>query len=248
MGTIKVTNSFLVGESVTISNIVSGGPGSYDGTFTLLTATSTQFTYNLGSSNPGTETSVTGATVSGWVATVTTANSFVAGQTVSITGVGGNAGPGTYNGTVTLLSPSSPGTSFTYALLNNPGGSATTFGAVNYNTITVTASNTFTTGSVVVAGIVGATALNGTFPLVSANSGNFTYIVPANPLLGTAFGTATVNNAVTEGGTTTTEGYLTDSADGESAGIAGYEQTPGGTTSGEGREPFRGRSGAVRQR
>jgi len=61
--TVYAANTgFKQGQSVTVGDVSSGGPGSYDGTFTLPhDASGTSFTYGL-SSNPGTSTS------GGWAA------------------------------------------------------------------------------------------------------------------------------------------------------------------------------------
>ncbi len=50
--TIDAVNTFSVGQSVTIAGMVSPGPGSFNGTYTILSATATEFTYAL-AVNPG---------------------------------------------------------------------------------------------------------------------------------------------------------------------------------------------------
>ena len=59
--TVGSNTNFTVGSTVVISGITSGGPGTFDGTFTITgTSSSNKFTYAVASS-PGTAT-VTGAT------------------------------------------------------------------------------------------------------------------------------------------------------------------------------------------
>jgi hypothetical protein len=105
-------------------------------------------------------------------------------------------------------------------------------GTINTATITTTAAHNFQVGqSVTITGVV-PSGYNGTFTIASVPSTTtFTYALATNPGPYTSGGSAAVPPALTEGGTTTTEGYLTDAADGHSLGIAGYNQAPGGSTS-----------------
>src|SRR5262249_19739619 len=156
------------------------------------------------------------ATAAGPFATITAnagVNTGLVGQTVIVANVNGSNNTN-YNGSVKVTAATA--TTLTYAVLTDPGTADLTAGpAGTYNPATITAANSFATGnSVTVAGVTGATTFNGTFTIVSANATSFTYYVASNPLLGTRFGTGTVLTALTEGGTNTGEGYLTNSADG----------------------------------
>ena len=99
-------------------------------------------------------------------------------------------------------------------------------------TITTAAPHGFTAGqSVVIAG-VSVGGYNGTFSIVAAPTTTTFTITVASGLASATGGTATVaSNSLTLAGTTTTEGYLTDSADGHILTIGGYNQVPGGSTS-----------------
>src|SRR5262249_43061477 len=77
--TITAANSFVVGQAVTIAGIP---PAGFNGTFTIATATSSSFTYNL-AADPGTPvTFASTATATGFTATITTAasHSFIVGH------------------------------------------------------------------------------------------------------------------------------------------------------------------------
>src|SRR5262249_50487584 len=142
---------------------------------------------------------------------------------------------GNYNGNKVVTGTTA--TTLTYAVVSDPGSPAdlTAGPTLTYNTATVTAANSYAAGnSIVVAGVTGATTFNsGTsgVTILTANSTSFTYYVPSNPIAGTKFGTANVLGALTEGGTSSGEGYVTLSQDGHSIEIAGYSQVPGSSTS-----------------
>jgi hypothetical protein len=250
--TFTAANSFVVGQTVTVSGMT---PSGYNGTYTVLTASSTNFTvaeatslgngtafgsaagtaaftYYVLAGDPGTAT-LSSATASGIFATITAntgVNTGLVGQSVIVANINGTSNTN-YNGTVTVTAATS--TTLTYAVLTDPGIADLTSGpTVTFNTATVTATNSFSTGnSVTVAGVTGATTFNGVFTILTATGSNFTYYIASNPIKGTKFGTATVLGAVTEGGTSTGEGYLTNSADGHSIFVAGYNQTTTNSTS-----------------
>ncbi len=101
VGTVTTASvhGFSVDDVVHVSGIT---PSAYNGTYTILTSSSTQFTYTLTApSNPGS------LTIPGSV-----------GEVVIVSGITPNA----YNGTYTVVSSTS--TQFTYALPSDPGGSA----------------------------------------------------------------------------------------------------------------------------
>jgi hypothetical protein len=182
--TFTATNTFLVGQTVTVASV---NPTTYNGTYTVLSATGTQFV----------------------VAKATDPGAYVSG--------------GTATGTAALR----------YAVLTNPGTADLTAGpTVTYNTATVTASNSYAAGnSIAVAGVTGATTFNGTVTILTASSSSFTYYVASNPITGTKFGTANVLGALTESGIATGEGYITNSSDGHTLVVSGYNQVPGSSTS-----------------
>src|SRR5262249_38813545 len=113
--TITAANSFSVGQAVTIANVTGSiVPGGYNGTFTTLTATSSSFPLAQ-ATNPGLAPFAGRATATGFVATITAANSFLVGQSVTIAGITGSLIAGGYNGTFTVASATT--TSFTYNVL-----------------------------------------------------------------------------------------------------------------------------------
>jgi hypothetical protein len=100
-------------------------------------------------------------------------------------------------------------------------------------TATTTAPHGFSAGQVVVITGASISGYNGTFTIAAVpTSTTFTYTA-ASGLADASGGTATVStNSLTLAGTTTSEGYLTDSADGHILAVGGYNQVPGGSTSG----------------
>jgi hypothetical protein len=154
--TTNAANGFVTGQLVTIADVY---PGSYNGTFAVTVISPTTFMYTLPlAANPGPGTTfgnatllssfansrfealngtqiystspssvakISAATWSNNIATITTmvAHGFYSGEFVTISGVT----PSGYNGTyaVAVTSP----TTFTFALLTNPGGPGSAFGA-----------------------------------------------------------------------------------------------------------------------
>ena len=130
------TTKPIAGTSITVSGMT---PTGYDGTFTVVSSTSTSVTYSL-TTNPGAVTAdgsivairaiaVTGASWSsgsGGQATLTFASTTAPfpGTQINVSGVS----PSGYNGTFTIVSSSS--TSVTYAKASNPG-SYTSGGEIN---------------------------------------------------------------------------------------------------------------------
>ncbi len=162
IATITAANTFSAGQTVVITSMT---PNGYNGTFTIASATSTYFTYALGTSQtPGTAfgaatvtgsaigtattgnrsltitplvVPITAATWNAGVATITAGNTFSAGQTVVIAGIAPNG----YDGTFVIASADA--TSFTYALASNPGVGST-FGTASlsgFAAITITATD-----------------------------------------------------------------------------------------------------------
>jgi FG-GAP-like repeat len=165
VATITAANTFTAGQTVVITGMT---PSGYNGTYTIASATPTDFTYALGASQVsatgfgtatltgaplGTATTanrtltitpvalpITAATWSAGTASITAANSFSAGQTVVIAGVT----PTGYDGMFLITGANA--TSFTYALPSDPGGNGATFGTASpagsaIITLTVTDGN-----------------------------------------------------------------------------------------------------------
>jgi hypothetical protein len=147
------------------------------------------------------------------LATITTkANGYVPGQTVLISGVGGATG---VNGTWTIVSVPST-TTFTVSLTTNPGTftsgggvSSTQLGvtAVTWSGVTnlaaiTTAANAaaYVPGqTVVIAGVGGATGVNGTWTVAATpapTTTSFSFSLTTNPGTYTTGGTVTANIAI----------------------------------------------------
>ena len=184
--TIVAANTFKAGQTVVIAGMT---PAALNGTFTIISATATNFTYSI-DTNPGAATAFGTATVG--IVTITAPNNFEAGQTVVITGMT----PAAYNGTYTIVYADT--TEFTYALAANPG-TATAFGAAAIGIETVTTDDdNFTVGqTVVIEGMTPAT-LNGAFTILTVDPAthSFTYAVQPSPGTPTAFGTAFGNEGI----------------------------------------------------
>jgi hypothetical protein len=82
----------------------------------------------FGGTTPSAITAATWANTNGGTATITAPNSYVAGQTVVVSGIAGTTG-GNFNGTFVVLSASS--TQFTYFLATQPTGTPTFTGATS---------------------------------------------------------------------------------------------------------------------
>ena len=161
--TTASSHGFSVGGVVHVSGIT---PSAYNGTYTILTSSSTQFTYTLiAPSNPG------NLTVPGSV-----------GEVVIVSGIT----PGAYNGTYTVLTSTS--TQFTYALplLTDPGslnfylGSGgplitTATWASNVATLTTASAHGLSPGDVVLLSGLAPTDYNGTHTVTTSTTNQFTY-------------------------------------------------------------------------
>ena len=139
--------------------------------------------------------SPTGATESGTTVTITTttAHNLVAGESVTIAGVGVTG----YNGTFTIVSVPTTNT-FTYT--DTAGLAASGGGTVTTPNVTVTTSvpNDFTVGQMVTITGLTPSAFNGTFKVVAVlNPTTFTYSNPTSGLTATTtVGNATVTSDV----------------------------------------------------
>lgn len=140
--TTSTAHGFSVGQSVTISGV---SDSSFNGTFTIVSVpTIASFTYSQSGSNAtsngGTATSgassVTILTASVVTITTATAHAFLAGQSVTISGVSDSS----FNGAFSITSAPSAST-FTYAQTGpnatSGGGTATS----SSNSVTVTATS-----------------------------------------------------------------------------------------------------------
>lgn len=210
VATVTAANSFKAGQQVVIAGVT---PSGYDGTFTIASANSTSFTYPLATypGEPGGTAVITAASWAGNVATITAANTFSAGETVTITGMtpagynganisivsatptqftfdlGTNPGPGTVFGTAALVGATSIGTATTGSrtLTITPLADAITAATWNAGTATITTSNSapdnFTAGQTVVIAGVTPSGYDGSFTILTANSTGFTYALANNP-------------------------------------------------------------------
>ena len=136
--TVTTNDQTLVpGQQVVIAGVVGDPFRDYNGTFRVLAANDTTFTFtdpfsNLDPTNGGTATLasafITSATEAGNTVTITTAvpYGFVAGQSVVVTGVN----IGGYNGPFDVLATPSP-TTFTYTDSANAGLANGSGGTVN---------------------------------------------------------------------------------------------------------------------
>jgi len=137
-------HEFLIGDSVAVLNV----DGTFDGTYTITAKTDTTLSYaktagNSASSRIGDVTfSINNKVLTGEVATLTTTatHSFLAGETVVVTGV-----DSTFNGTYVITNPITA-TTFSYAKAGesnvisaavSPAGTA----VVNRSTATATVAN-----------------------------------------------------------------------------------------------------------
>ena len=134
--TVTIPNNFTAGEMVVISGLT---PASFNGTFTIVNATSSSFTYANTTSGTSTTAGTAGA-ITGFVTpvvpgasevgstvtiTTTAPHGFAIGQSITLAGVPALG----YDGTFTITSVPSP-TSFTYTdaatgLPNSGGGGVT---------------------------------------------------------------------------------------------------------------------------
>jgi YVTN family beta-propeller protein len=153
------SNNFIAGQSVTISGMTGTGAFLNGGPYTVLGATPTLFEVTVASANIA-QTTDTGSATGTAIATITTnapstGNSFVVGQTVTISGM---TGTGAFlNGTHVVL----PGTTTTQFLVSTASstsiaqtadaGTATgqITGTAIEGTATVTAPNSYTAGTLV---------------------------------------------------------------------------------------------------
>src|SRR5262249_2611931 len=82
--TITAANSFVAGQIVNVSGLT---PTGYNGTFTLLSATSAQFTYAL-ATNPGAATTIAGASAQLLPTLVTNEIASAQGQAPTVVEIG----------------------------------------------------------------------------------------------------------------------------------------------------------------
>ncbi len=290
--TVAVTTTNPLPYALSATGIylaITGNSGTnINGSYPITITGQTSFTYTSASAiagtggtvSPASSVAVTSAAVSGSTVTITSAaNTFVAGQSVTIAGDTGT----NINGTFTILSvtsstvfkyvstgatagtggtatgPTQLTSSATAAYLDDFTGttqntsntvnlptagittaagttSATITGAVwnsGVATITTAAAHGLQAGQLVTIASVNPAAYDGTFTILSVpTTTTFTYGLFNTPGAYASGGTALVaQGALTEGGSATTQGYLTDSLDGHSISIAGYNQIVGSSTS-----------------
>jgi hypothetical protein len=102
-------------------------------------------------------------------------------------------------------------------------------------TATTSAAHGFAVGESVTISGSSVSGYNKTFTITAVTSTTFTFTATSG--LGSATGgTASVTRFLTESGTSTGEGYITSSLDGQTLGIAGYNVAAGNSTSGVNRD------------
>jgi hypothetical protein len=160
---------------------------------------------------------------------------------VLVTQVGTGSGALSGTGTSTYLDEYTPtGTSTgTQVALSNASTLTATITTISESgttaTATTMAAHGFATGEKVTIAGSSVSGYNATFTITAVTSTTFTFTATSG--LGSASGgTASVTNYLTELGTTTTEGYLTDATDGHTVSIAGYNVAPGTSNSGVNRD------------
>ena len=196
LATVTTTNphGLVTGNQIVVSDVT---PAAYNGTFKVTVLNATQFTYTMASTPAtnatanGTSYAITSITNTGTGALVTTAaaHNLYTGNIVTVAG----ATPSQYNGTFAITRQSA--TTFTYALVSNPGGDATVVGTYSVAVAALsTISNTGTTANAVTATnhglftgnqvtITGCTPsdYNGTFIITKLSDVQFSYVMATTP-------------------------------------------------------------------
>jgi hypothetical protein len=204
--TTNVAHGLVTGNQIVMSGIT---PAAYNGTFIITVLNATQFTYVMATSpatnstSNGSSYSISAITNIGTGALVTTAadHNLFTGNTVVITG----ATPSAYNGTFTITKQSA--TTFSYALLSNPGGNATVVGSYSVPafapnsitnagalaTVTTLAAHGLITGNQVTVSGCTPTDYNGTYIITVTSPTSFTYTMATTPpTIATTIGTYVV--------------------------------------------------------
>jgi hypothetical protein len=220
--TVTVTTSagsgFSAGQLVTIAGTTGGT--NINGNFVLTSASGTTLKYI--SSGAVAATGFTGATA----ASVTPLSSSATSSYLTDYSVNPTAGTAAQNTVNTVGLPTAT------AAVTVSGASWD----INNNTITfssATATN-LQAGQLVTVTGVNPAAFNGTYIILTTpTTTSFTVGLLKNPGVYVSGGSAVVaQNAFTQGGTATTSGYLTTSADGHSIVVGGNVQVPGSSLSG----------------
>lgn len=187
-------HGLVTGNQVVISGVT---PAAYNGTFSITVVNATTFTYEMASTPStdatanGTDYAITSITNTGTGALVTTASAhnLYTGNIVVVAG----ATPSAYNGTYAITRQSA--TTFTYALIANPGGNATVVGTYSVAAVTIsglshsgdTANATTSTSHGLLTGnqitVSGSTPseYNGTFIITRINDTQFSYVMASEP-------------------------------------------------------------------
>ena len=198
----------------------------------------------------------TGSATTVTVATTASSTDFIVGEEVTVGGTtGGTNINGTFvitavsGGSFTYASPNAvapSGTTNATATGLNANNTvylptataAATISGANWNidndiaTFTTSAAHNFEAGQLVT--ITNSGSYNGTYQILSVpTTTTFTVGILSDPGTFTGTGTggtgtaATSQGALTEGGTSTTEGYITDTVNGQLLTLAGYNVLPG---------------------
>ena len=174
----SLPHNLLVGQSVIVNSIASAilnPPGSatgYNGTFTVLTATPTSFTYAL-VANPGQFVGITSSGAGVATVQMLSPHGFAVGNTVQILGVV----PGGYNGTFTITS--TPGATATSA----PDVISNATWAAGVATITTSLLHGVQVGQTVNITGVSVAGYNGSYAVTSVNAAlnQYTYALATYP-------------------------------------------------------------------
>ena len=192
--TTNVAHGLVTGNQIVMSGIT---PAAYNGTFIITVLNATQFTYTM-ATTPSTNSTANGSAYAissitnigtGALVTTASAHNLFTGNTVVVTG----ATPSAYNGTFVITKQSA--TTFTYALLSNPGGNATVVGSYSVPastvssashsdlvaTITTSTAHGLITGNQVTLSGFTPTEYNGTYIITVVDSTSFTYIMASAP-------------------------------------------------------------------
>jgi hypothetical protein len=192
--TTNVAHNLVTGNQIVMSGIT---PAAYNGTFIITVTDATHFTYTMlttpatNATANGTTFAITSITNTGTGALVTTASAhnLYTGNIIIVTG----ATPSAYNGTFAITRQSA--TTFTYALVTNPGGDATVVGTYSLavstissidhsgttaNVLTATNHGLFTGNQITVTGCT-PSDYNGTFIITKLSDVQFSYIMATTP-------------------------------------------------------------------
>ena len=192
--TTNVAHNLVTGNQIVMSGIT---PTEYNGTFIITVTDATHFTYVM-ATTPATNATANGTaytisaitnTGTGALVTTASAHNLYTGNIITVTG----ATPSAYNGTFAITRQSA--TTFTYALITNPGGNATVVGTYSLavatissidhsgttaNAVTATNHGLITGNQITVTGCT-PSDYNGTFIITRLSDVQFSYVMATTP-------------------------------------------------------------------